>query len=94
MDFKDILKKQLNKKGLAKSVQAALVCDALEEWIDKNLPQDLKKDLEVISFRDGVLKVRVASSVISQELKLKHSDILEYIKNKSGEDIVKKIVFV
>ncbi len=95
MDFKDILKKQLQKKGIGNSIKSALVCDFFEEWVLKNMDKDILNYLEVVSFKSGVLKIRVLSPVVSQELVLHKEEILDYILDKTGEkDLIAKIVFV
>lgn len=71
-DLKDILKGSLARLGVARQVEAAGVVEVatkkIAEFIDPN-------DFEVISFKDGTLKVAAKNSVVASEIQLKSNSI-------------------
>ena len=72
--------KRLAEKGLLKTVLAAAICDKAQAVAEG--------EFEVISFKKGVLKIRVGSAVKAQLLKLKERQlILEINENLKAEKI-------
>lgn len=63
----NVLKKKIRSLGIARQVEAAGVVEAATAEIAKYIPRE---DFEVISFKNGVLKLGVASSATASELQL------------------------
>ena len=61
-----LLPKVLAKRGLKKQAQASLMVHKATQWIEKKLP-DFSDDVNVLTFRDGILKISCANSIASQE---------------------------
>ena len=80
MDLKDILEKKMNSLGIGKQVTASQVCDAYNKAVVEIFGKEILKDTEAISFNKGILKVRVSSSSLSQEIQGRSKDILLEIK--------------
>lgn len=68
MELKDILEKKLNSLGIKKQVEASQVCDAYNSAIKEIFGEDAIQNTEAISFKNGVLKVRVSNSSWAQEV--------------------------
>lgn len=77
MDIKDILKGSLERLGVAKQVEAAVVVEKATEEIAKFIP---KEDFEVVSFKDGVLKIKTANSNVSNEIRYRVSQLSAGVK--------------
>ncbi len=73
----NILKKKLKSLGIARQVEAADVVERAQKELEKYIP---KEDFEVISFNRGVLKVKVASSVVASEIQMRVQKIKEEIE--------------
>jgi len=66
-DFDDILKKKFNQMGIGRQVEAVGVVEQATKEIAKYIPQE---DFEVVSFNRGTLKIKVANSVVANEIQL------------------------
>lgn len=80
MELKDILEKKLNQLGIKRQVTASQVCDAYNKAVLEIFGADALKNTEAISFKKGVLKVRVSSSSWAQEVQGKSGEILEKLE--------------
>ena len=81
-----VLERRLKSFGLEKQVRSARVCE-----VAKELSQG---EYEPISFRNGILKIRVDSDMRAHLLKLRQVKILEKINHRLGANIVSKMRFV
>ena len=93
MDLRDILGKRMNQLGIGKQVTASQVCSAYNKAVVEIFGEDVAKDTEAISFKEGVLKVKTSSSVLSQEIQGKHKEIIEKIIKKTGQKKINRIIF-
>lgn len=79
----DLLKKSLNRLGIARQVEAVGVVEKATKAIAKYVPRE---DFEVISFSEGKLKVTTTSSVVASELSYKKLLLLK-ILNADGLEV-------
>ncbi|PIZ00931.1 hypothetical protein COY62_00760 [bacterium (Candidatus Howlettbacteria) CG_4_10_14_0_8_um_filter_40_9] len=93
MELKDIFERKLNQLGIKRQVTASQVCDAYNKAVLEIFGADALKNTEAISFKKGILKVRVSSSSWAQEVQGRSGEILENINKKNGGVDVKKIIF-
>lgn len=93
LDLKDILGKQVNKKGLAKSMEASVVCDKFNTWLVGKFGETLGNQAKAIHFKTGILTIQVTSSVMSQEIKLNEEDIRKEVNGILGEQVIKSLAF-
>lgn len=91
MNLREILEKKINRLGIKNRVVASQVCDAYNRAIVEMFGKDALKYTEAISFKDGVLKVRVANSAWAQEVQGKSSEILKRMNEKGFK--VKRLVY-
>ncbi|KKR18366.1 MAG: hypothetical protein UU65_C0002G0199 [candidate division CPR2 bacterium GW2011_GWC1_41_48] len=76
--------KRLKKLGIAKQVEAAMVCEEAQKFINDLFGKDVSQEAAVISFDRGVLKIKTSGSLWAQEIFLqaeKIKDKLPSIKN-------------
>lgn len=66
-NIEDTLAKRMNQLGIKRQIDAAGVVEAAGKEIAKILPRE---DFEVISFKEGALKVYASSSSAANEVSL------------------------
>jgi len=93
MELKKILQKKLNILGIQKQVTASQVCDAYNKAVVKIFGKDASEFTEAISFKNGVLKVRVANSAWAQEVQGNVAALKEIIDKKIDKGCIKRIIF-
>lgn len=76
-NINDSLLKSLNRLGIARQVEAVGVVEKATEEIAKYIPRE---DFEVVSFKDGLLKIKAQSSTVACEIK-NHANHFKTIKN-------------
>ena len=90
----NILNKNLQKKsGLAKQIQATLVCEEFDKIIKEKWGDKIINKIKAMYFKNNILTIASLSSVASQEIKLHEKKILETI-NLKFENIVEKIRYL
>lgn len=85
------LKQAINDllKNIKQNNQVSL--DVLEGVFRKNLERGVLRHINFVSFKDGVLKIRVDTSVWLCELNLRKPDLLKTLKETIGDNVVKDI---
>jgi hypothetical protein len=79
----DILNKNIQKKsGLAKQVQAVLICEEFEKIILDLWGDKIKNLTKALYFKDSTLTIASLSSTIAQEIKLHENKILNLLNKK------------
>ena len=81
------------KSGLAKQIQATLVCEEFDKIIKEKWGDKIINKIKAMYFKDNILTIASLSSVASQEIKLHEKKILETI-NLKFENIVEKIRYL
>lgn len=89
--IKDLLPKNIARKGLARSVQAGLICKAWEEAAKNFLPGQVLEKVEPLNFRDGVLTLSVTHPAYGAEVMNYREQILKAMGDKGK--MVKRIRF-
>jgi hypothetical protein len=93
LDLKKILGSQVQKKGIAKSMEASVVCDKFDEWARKKFGQELGKQIKAVHFKQGTLTISTSSSTLSQEIKLKEQDIKSEVNGILGQSVITHLAF-
>lgn len=73
----NILKKHAKRLGIERQVEAVGVVERATEIIAQYIP---KEDFEVISFKDGVLKIVAQSPVLASEIRLKDQEVKKLVE--------------
>lgn len=94
LNLQSILGTSLERKGMAKSITAAMVCEVFGEYAVERFGEDLGAHVSAQQFVDGTITVKSTSSVLSQEIKLHEGEIKDTINAKLGEGVVKKLRFM
>jgi len=84
-NIRNILFRRLKHFGLEKQAIAARVCAVAKDAA--------KGDFEIISFKNGTLKIRVESPAKAHLVRLSQNKIIAKINQKLGQELVKKIRF-
>lgn len=84
-DFKKILRGRLASHGLGKQYDASVVCEQADKVSGGQF--------EAVSFRSGVLKVRVGSTSRAHLVRMNQVQIISKINKALGEQSVTRIKF-
>ncbi len=79
---KDILKKNLNQRGLIKAAKGGLVCSKWDAVVEKVFKNKLKDQTKAVSYKDGELKIAVVNPSVGQELQLRQAEVLKVLNNE------------
>ncbi len=90
--LKDLLTASIARHKIATQVKAATVCSTWRQAAVEVLPKEVAGEAEVISFRNGTLKVAVPGPSFSQAVKIAEIPLLEEINKQLGKNIVERIV--
>ena len=86
----DLIKGRLNKHNLNTSAESAEVLFFANKVLSGLMDVD-RQDIQAFKLKNGVLFIGVKNSTLSQELWGKHEMLLDKLKKRFGETIVKKI---
>ena len=92
MDIKsiaEIIDTLIENSNLKKAVQVWEVHRAFEEAVG----EAFKNRLKILSVKDGVVKVKVPSSVWAMELSFFEKEIIYKMNNRLGGEFIKRIEF-
>ena len=70
-----------NQSGLAKSIQASLVCEEFDKILENKWGRVVKGKAKAMYYKDKILTIASLSSVMAQEIKLHERDILEELNS-------------
>lgn len=84
----DIIKRLMKNPKLSEKIDAL---DALDAW-KSIIGKPLQKYILQEKIQDGILHVKLNSSVMRNELSYKKSQILEQINTKVGKEIITDIL--
>lgn len=88
-----LTKKSFEKQSLNRAAEAALICHISKRCIGETFKKSFLKEIEIVSFRDGVLFISTPNPMYSQEIKLKEKELLEKINLELRGSLVEKIKF-
>lgn len=83
-----VIKKLLKNQKLEGRLQELDVLNNCEEVLGKNL----MKYISNLSFREGILVIKMKSAVVRNELSYQKNEILKKINQKTAKEIVKEII--
>jgi hypothetical protein len=92
-DLKSILGGQVRKKGVAKSMEASVVCDKFDAWAVKKFGEVMGRKVRAVKFENGILTLSSQSSVLSQEIKLNEPQIKQEVNGILGDEVIKLLMF-
>ncbi len=80
-----LLRQRLAHYGLGKQYDASIVCSVANKVSDGRF--------DAISFREGILKVRVGSAARAHIVRMNQDSIISKINEELGEERVKRLRF-
>ncbi|HIE73564.1 MAG TPA: DUF721 domain-containing protein [Flavobacteriales bacterium] len=83
-----VIKRLLKNQKLEGRLQELDVLNNCEEVLGKNL----MKYISNLSFREGILVIKMKSAVVRNELSYQKNEILKKINQKTAKEIVKEII--
>lgn len=89
--LKKLLSESLSRHKITSQVKAATVCSTWKEVSEQVLPEPVAAGAEVISFRDGTLKISVPGPSFSQAIKYSEVELKERLNKKLGKNLIERI---
>lgn len=86
----DTLQKIISKKNYFALYESSLICEKSK----KILKKILNKDIQVISFKNGYLKIKSVDVYFDNDIRCQRYEIVKAINDKIGKKMVKKISIV
>jgi len=83
--IKNILVGSKSRYNIAVEMNASRICYVAKEASDGVF--------EPISFKDGLLTIKAANSIVAQEIQLESTQIIKKINQKLGKNMVDRIRF-
>ncbi len=87
-----LLKRSLQRGKLGTAVEAAMVVETAERFLNEQFGVD--HDIEVVSIRAGVLSIRCRNASAKTELRLRQDELIEELNKAFHGGIVKRLRFV
>ncbi|HRY98305.1 MAG TPA: DUF721 domain-containing protein [Bacteroidales bacterium] len=93
--------RKTNEQPIREAIQALIRTYRLENGIDKVRLSEawqrlmgpaISRNARILSMKDGVLRIRVKSSALRQELSMGKSRIRELLNQELGKEAVKEVV--
>ena len=92
--LKYLLQKSINKAGISKQVDAAVIIEECNRVLSDVLGSKIKDKARAMYVRNGTVSIAVTSSTVGQEIKLHEEEILAKLVKKAGQTKVEKIRFL
>jgi len=90
----DVLKDKLNQSsGLKKQVDALNIVDSAQKFLFEKYKFS-KDRAEILSFKNGVLKISAANSIIAAELKMREKELADFLNQVSPNPIVMRLFII
>ncbi len=89
-----LLRKSITSRGLSYQVEASMALQFFDQAAEELWQGKMKDRARAMYLKDHALTIAVLSPVLSQEIRLKEAQVLEYINKKAGAEIVTKLKFI
>lgn len=93
-ELKNLLQKSINKAGISRQVEAALLIEKAQGIIEKLLPSGVNKMTKVLYLRNQNLTIACLNSALAQEIKLYEREIIAKINKDFGKEVIKNLRFL
>ncbi|OGH93633.1 MAG: hypothetical protein A2538_04235 [Candidatus Magasanikbacteria bacterium RIFOXYD2_FULL_41_14] len=89
-----LLNRPNQNRPLLRQVQAAMVVEVANEFITEKFGKDANSQARALYLKNNILTVACLSSVLAQELRLRENELLQFIRSKYGQEIIKKVRYL
>lgn len=89
-----ILPKNIKRSGISRQVEASIVCGAVDKELIRIFGEELGNQARALYYRDKTLTLAVLSSVLAQEIRFREGEILDFLDDKFGPQVVEKIRYL
>ena len=87
----DIFKRFSERNYISKKATDSLIVEFVQLYLKSKIPTNMYALIKAVTFKEGVITIRTDSSAIRNELKFFRVELLEEIKAKFGQNVVKQI---
>lgn len=91
--IKSILNKYIQKSGLSKDIETALVIKEFEKLLEKEFGTNIGKKAKPLYIKNKILTVACLSSVMVQEINFKKDTLINKINQNLKKEALKDIKF-
>ncbi|HEX9664490.1 MAG TPA: DUF721 domain-containing protein [Patescibacteria group bacterium] len=88
-----ILKNSIKKSGLEPQIEASLVLEEAGQILYAIFGDKIVNQARPLYVKNKILTIAVLSSIVSQELKLRESEIIDKINKKFEKNLVARLRF-
>ncbi|MCX6738229.1 MAG: DUF721 domain-containing protein, partial [Candidatus Parcubacteria bacterium] len=74
-----------------REILAVEICKMWSRVIERLFDKDIAESTQALSFKDGVLVVKISNSVLAQELQIEKENIIASINKEAKKKIVENI---
>ncbi|MBU0649470.1 DUF721 domain-containing protein [Patescibacteria group bacterium] len=89
--LKQLLDEAIKRTGLGRGVLAAMVCEEFKKVCTELHGQDVFGYIKHVSFQNGDLKIKCASSAVAQNLTINKTRLINEINQGLGSQVVKNL---
>lgn len=86
-----ILNKRAGNFSFKREILAVEICKMWPKTIERLFDKDIAESTQALSFKDGILIVKIPNSVLMQELQIEKENIIASINKESKKKIVENI---
>lgn len=88
--FRDVFELVMKQRGLWKPYTEAKIVNMWPEIVGKTIARHTSK----VEIRDGVMVIRISSSVVRNELLMLRTQLTDVVNQKAGFELIRDVVVV
>ena len=90
----DLLSKTIKRSGIYKQVEANQILEAYTDFVNHALPGHISDKVKPLYLKNKILHVASLSSLITQELKFRETEIIDHLNKSFGSSVINKIRYI
>ena len=91
IDLKSLIKRSIHRSKTNGKIKEALILSLFSQAIEKFFDNEINEKVKPLYFKEDKLTIASLSVSIVEGVKVKESQIIDYINENLNEDLVKKI---
>lgn len=89
----EVFARAVNMNFIRKQVTASNLCFVFEKFAKEEWGESILEEIKEIIFKSQLLKLKVDSAPLRNEIKLAELDIMQYINDYFGKEVVSRVIF-
>lgn len=91
--IKEVVRKRIKEYGLKNKILLFEISDISKNVLSEILDENNSSPARVISFKKGVLSLKIPNKKIRQRVSLEKKKVINLLNERIGENAIKKVVF-